>query len=245
MLQAKNVFKTIKGNEILKDINLQIEPGKITCLIGPSGSGKSTILNCLSLLSNPTKGTVSIDDTIYTFNENTKPNNNFSIYPKITVVFQSLFLFPHLTNQENILLPLNEQKLMLPNEYDDLISQLKIKHILNKFPEQCSGGERQRVALLRQILLKPKYLLLDEVTSALDLETVSIIADILIKLKKRNTGILLITHMINFAIAVSDNFYFLDKGEIIENGEIDKIKPNIKYDNKPDTERLRTFLNLS
>ena len=235
MLQGKNIYKEINGTTILKDINIKVEPSKITCLIGPSGSGKSTALSCLSLLTNPTKGIVSVDGQEFNF-ENLKNGYKNFPYPKVTVVFQGLFLFPHLTNETNILLPLKEQNKTAP-DFDTLIDKLNIREVLKKFPNECSGGEKQRVALARQILLEPKYLLLDEVTSALDLETVNTVANILTELKNKGTGILLVTHMINLAKTISDDFYFLDKGVMIEEGNIEQLK-------KPQTERLNKFLQI-
>ena len=175
MLQCENIHKQINGTEILKDINLKIEPSKITCLIGPSGSGKSTILSCLSLLTNPSKGVIKVDEQIFSVESGWNSADSFP-YPAVTVVFQGLFLWPHLTNESNILLPLKELG-KSPREFDSIVDQLKIKEVLHKYPNECSGGEKQRVALARQILLEPKYLLLDEITSALDLETVNDVAN--------------------------------------------------------------------
>lgn len=235
MLQGKNIYKRINGTEILKDININVEPSKITCLIGPSGSGKSTALSCLSLLTNPSKGIVTVDDQQFSFENGTKSYNNYP-YPYVTVVFQGLFLFPHLTNEANIMLPLKELN-KSTKDFDSLIDKLNIREVLKKYPNECSGGEKQRVALARQILLEPKYLLLDEVTSALDLETVNTVANILTELKSKGTGILLVTHMINLAKTISDDFYFLDKGVMIESGNIELLK-------KPQTERLNKFLQI-
>jgi ABC-type polar amino acid transport system ATPase subunit len=235
MLQAKNIYKGINGTAILKDINIKVEPSKITCLIGPSGGGKSTALSCLSLLTNPSKGIVIVDGQEFNFDNGKNVHKPFP-YPKVTVVFQGLFLFPHLNNETNILMPLKEQN-KTTHDFDSLIDKLNIREVLRKFPNQCSGGEKQRVALARQILLEPKYLLLDEVTSALDLETVNTVAKILIELKNKGTGILLVTHMINLAKTISDNFYFLDKGVMIEEGNIAQL-------NKPQTDRLAKFLQI-
>jgi ABC-type polar amino acid transport system ATPase subunit len=235
MLKGTNIQKKINGTQILKDINITIRPSKISCLIGPSGSGKSTALSCLSLLTNPNEGVISVDGQDFVFPNGKSSYKSFP-YPLVTVVFQGLFLFPHLTNEANILLPLKEKN-KIPINYDVLIDQLGIREVLKKFPNECSGGEKQRVALARQILLEPKYLLLDEVTSALDLETVNTVANILIDLKNNGTGILLVTHMINLAKTISDDFYFLDKGLMVESGNIAQLK-------KPETERLNRFLQI-
>jgi len=235
MLLGKNIYKNINGLEILQDINLSIEPYKISCLIGPSGGGKSTALSCLSLLTNPSKGLISVDGQNFSFTNDKDGYKNYP-YPLVTVVFQGLFLFPHLNNENNIMLPHKEHK-RIPDNFHYLIDQLNIRHILKKYPNECSGGEKQRIALARQILLKPKYLLLDEVTSALDLETVNIVANILTDLKNNGTGILLVTHMINLAKTICDDFYFLDKGIMIESGSIKQLQ-------EPKTERLNRFLQI-
>lgn len=235
MLQGKNIYKKINGTDILKDININVECSKISCLIGPSGSGKSTFLSCLSLLINPSNGIVVVDGKEYSFNNGNIGYKDFP-YPLVTMVFQGLFLFPHLTNEENILLPLKEHKKTLDN-FDPLIEKLNIKDFLKKYPNECSGGEKQRVALARQILLEPKYLLLDEVTSALDLETVNTVASILIELKNKGTGILLATHMLNLAKTIGDDFYFLDKGELVEYGDVSQLS-------RPLTGRLKKFIKI-
>ena len=233
MLQGKNIYKYIDGIQILKGINIKVEPSKITCLIGPSGSGKSTVINCLSLLSYPSKGTISLNGQDYFFEGKERDYPKYP-YPLVTVVFQGIFLFPHMTNEKNILLPLREQKKEI-RDFDVIVDRLRIRDVLKKHPNECSGGEKQRVALARQILLEPDYILLDEVTSALDIETVGIVADLLVELKNKGVGILLATHMINLAKKIGDYFYFIDKGQIIENGKIHQLS-------NPQTDRLHTFI---
>lgn len=235
MLRGHNIYKTINGVDILKDFSISVEPSKITCLIGPSGSGKSTAMACLSLLTSPTRGVVSIDGQEFSFNNGRKPSGSFP-YPHVTVVFQGLFLWPHMTNEENIRLPLRALK-KSPQDFNTLVDKLSIRDVLHKYPNECSGGERQRVALARQILLEPKYLLLDEVTSALDLETVNTLAGVLCELKQKGVGILLITHMINLAKMISDDFHFIDKGVTVESGPIGVL-------NEPRTRRLNKFLQI-
>lgn len=236
MLKGVNINKTIDDISILKNVNIEVSPSNITCLIGPSGSGKSTILSILSLLETATSGQINVANQSYSFNNDKIDKIDSSLYPMLTVVFQGLFLFPHLSNKENILLPLREQK-KNTDKYQYIVNQLKIENILNKFPQQCSGGEKQKVAIARQLLLNPKFLLLDEVTSALDLESTYTVGELLKEQKEEGTGILLITHMINFAKNIGDDFYFLDKGIVVEKGSIEQL-------NIPQTERLKHFLDI-
>lgn len=231
MLKAINIRKTIGNQEILKDINISLEEGQIISIIGSSGGGKTSLLSSLSLIDPPTSGIIEIDDYKYKF-----PNKGIKNYPypKLSMVFQGLFLWPHLTNRKNIELPNPNLDL---KEMDRLIKLLKCENILDKFPNECSGGEKQRIALIRQIMLNPKYLLLDEITSALDIEQVSIVSNILLDLKNKQKGIIIVTHMINLAKNISDIVYFIDKGYVIESG-------NTEIFLNPKTDRLKQFLQV-
>jgi ABC-type polar amino acid transport system ATPase subunit len=235
MLKGENIHKKIGNATILSGVTIEVPKGEIRCIIGPSGSGKSSILSCLSLLSYPDNGIVTVDDKQFSFANNHEDYSDFP-YPDVTIVFQGLFLWPHLTNKDNLLLPLKGKKYS-DDEFNRITSLLNIQHLLNKYPNDCSGGEKQRIALARQLLLKPKYLLLDEVTSALDLEQVNVVANILKELKAELTGVLLVTHMINFAKSIGDYFYFIDEGKIAEEGKIEKLS-------KPDSDRLNRFLQI-
>ena len=235
MLSVQNIYKSINSISILEDVSINIEPNKITSLIGPSGSGKSSLLSCCALLSNPNSGIVKLDNNVFQFKTGSEVYKEFP-YPYVSVVFQGLFLWPHLTNDENIKLALNK-KSDSNNLFNEIVQALKIDTILSKFPNECSGGEKQRVALARQILLQPKYLLLDEITSALDVEMEISLANILIALKNAGAGILLVTHMIGLVKKVSDNFYFMDKGRIVDQGDISILS-------NPQTERLSKFLQI-
>lgn len=235
MLRGAALYKQINGTTILNNVDISLEPGAITALIGPSGSGKSSLLSCLSLLTNPTKGIVSLEERKFEFNSGKENYSDFP-YPDVTVVFQGLFLWPHLTNRENVLLPLHGKEKNV-EEFNNLVERLGVKKVLDKFPNDCSGGEKQRIAFIRQVLLRPKYLLLDEITSALDLEQVKILSELLLDLKEKGTGILLVTHMINLAKNIADDVYFLDNGEMIEHGKTEILTT-------PKTERLNKFLQI-
>ena len=216
MLTAKNITKKYQGREVLAGITLDIEPGKITTLIGPSGAGKTTLLYTLSFVENPDKGEVVVDEKHYVFpvlsGDEPIPS------PSVMVVFQQLFLWPHLTLRENIELPLKIKNQKYINQISELIEDFGMKDFIDRYPNETSLGQRQRAALARAVALNPKYIFLDEVTSALDIEQVEAITSYLQKLKGRGIGIIVVTHLIHFAQRISDHIIFMDKGTIIESG---------------------------
>ena len=233
MLIGKKITKKYRGVEILKGIDIKVEPGKITSLIGPSGSGKTTLLRVLSMLDLPDTGSIFLDSEKYNFP--VQPNEIIPPWPRVSVVFQQLFLWPHLTLRQNILLPLKGVK--DEQHIKELINILQMEEFIDRYPNQVSLGQRQRVALARALALNPEYLLLDEITSALDVEQVNIILNHLQALKDKGVGILIVTHLLNFAQRASDQIVFLDEGKIIETGGKEILE-------KPKHERIQKFLSI-
>ncbi len=237
MLHATNIHKAFGENKVLKGIDIEIKPGTITCLVGPSGTGKTTLLRALSVLDLPDQGTVTIDGESHSF-----PLKEGEVitppYPQLTVVFQSLFLWPHLTLRENIMLPAgNIARDDIHADLDELITFFEMEHFIDNYPNQASLGQRQRVALARALMLNPKYILMDEITSSLDVEQIHKILTKLEMLKEKGIGIFLITHLLNFAKRAADNICFIDDGKIIESGP-----PSILQ--KPKTDRLKQFVSV-
>jgi ABC-type polar amino acid transport system ATPase subunit len=220
MLSAKNVSNEYSGRSVLDSVNIVVEPGTITSLIGPSGAGKTTLLRVLSGSDAAGTGKVILEGRDYL-----RPS------PTVVVVFQQLFLWPHLTLRQNI--SLSGRSTFA--EVDDLIKVFSMEEFADRYPNQASLGERQRAALARAIALKPKYLLLDEVTSALDIEQTEKVANYLLKLKDEDMGILVVTHLVQFARRISDYVLFMDKGEIVERGGKELIT-------SPQKQRTKDFL---
>lgn len=207
MLSGTNISKFFGTKRILANVDISIERGEVVVLTGPSGGGKTTLLRCLSLLEAPDEGLVEMDGTEYQFSDGYKESKRLP-YPKVTIVFQQLFLWPHLTNRHNILLPMPINK----NDYFDyLIDKLEMREFIDNYPNQSSLGQKQRVALARALVLAPDYILLDEATSALDDRRVAIVTDELMKLKQNGTGTLLITHNADLANVLGNRFFKLEK----------------------------------
>ena len=239
MLSATNIRKTYPGAaEVLQGVDLTLEPGKITCLIGPSGSGKTTLLKCLAMIDPATAGTITLDTQTYTFPLPRGQKEPLPTpWPALTVVFQSLFLWPHLTLRENILLPARLVNQAAEQDIEGLIKVFEMEAFIDRFPNEASGGQKQRVALARALILNPKYILLDEITSALDVEQTARILTKLAHLKERGIGIFLITHHLAFARKAADQVVFMDEGMIVEAGS-----PAIL--DAPASPRLRDFLSM-
>ncbi|SDU02476.1 amino acid ABC transporter ATP-binding protein, PAAT family [Verrucomicrobium sp. GAS474] len=234
-LKAENLRKTRDGQPVLDDLSLELRAGEITAIVGPSGGGKSTLLRALSLVEKPDSGTLRIDGVPYLFPD---AENPAPPWPKLTVVFQQFFLWPHLTLRENIALPLVSAG-KSKEEIADLIAPLAqtfgMESFLSRHPNAVSGGQRQRAALARALALKPQCLLLDEITSALDLEQARILFDHLLTLREQGIALALVTHSLGFARAHADIVHFLDQGRLAETGGREILST-------PQSDRLRQFL---
>ncbi len=236
-LKAVDLHKRFRNRVVLDGVSAEIAPGQIVALLGPSGAGKTTLLRALALLETANQGRIECDGETWNFPW-PKRKKLAGPWPKLTVVFQELFLWPHLTLRENILLPArNITRDNLETELEEVIQTLDLAAYIDNHPNEASLGQRQRVALARAVMLKPKYLLLDEITSALDIEQVHNILTFLPKLKARGIGMLLITHHVNFARRAADHILFLADGQIAESGP-----PTIL--DSPKSERLGRFLSM-
>lgn len=237
MLEGVDIFKSYGAAEILHGVNVQIHPGTITTIIGPSGSGKSTLLRSLALLDPPTAGAVVLDGKRIAFPRQ-EPIPTEEVWPRLTVVFQQLFLWPHLTIRQNALLPLRSRGITdAERRVATVIQDFGIASFADRFPNEVSLGQRQLGAIARAFALEPHYLLLDEITSALDVEYVAMILEKLKQLRDRGVALLLISHLIDFARKSADQIVFLDGGSVVEQGT-----PEIL--NRPQSKRLERFLGL-
>ena len=236
LFNLNNVSKTFKDGTIaLNNINLKINKG-VTTLIGPSGSGKSTLLRMLNLLEKPTNG------NIYYKNEDmtSKGYNLTNHRKKVGMVFQNFHLFPHLSILENLniaqQLVLNKSKAEASQKSLFYLEKVGLLDKINNFPNQLSGGEKQRIAIARTLCMDVETILFDEPTSALDPEMVKEVLMVMKDLVKESISLIIVTHEMEFAKTFSDTIIVLDKGEIVEMGS-----PKAIFNN-PKTIRTKMFI---
>ncbi|MFZ3577690.1 sulfate/molybdate ABC transporter ATP-binding protein [Virgibacillus sp. DJP39] len=200
-----SIIKRLKEFAVDIEINMGNE---IVVLFGPSGSGKTTLLNCIAGLSNPDSGVIKLNDRTL-FQENLKP---VPVQKRnIGYVFQDYALFPHMTVKKNVLYGMTDTELV-----EQLIDVVQIRSLLDSYPRQISGGEKQRVALVRALAMKPSALLLDEPFSSLDEKTRMDCQEELVRLHKTwNIPVIMVTHDLEEANKVGDRIVKIDKGRTI------------------------------
>lgn len=223
MITIKNLCKSFDSVEVLKDINLEIDKGQITVILGPSGSGKSTLLRCMNLLEVPTSGEVIFEG----YNLVDKKTNIDSVRQKIGMVFQNFNLFPHKTIVENITLAPVKLKKMNKEEANKkakyLLERVGLLDKKDSYPSQLSGGQKQRVAIARALALQPDMMLFDEPTSALDPEMVKEVLDVIKELAKDGMTMVIVTHEMGFAKEIAGRVIFMDEGVILEDGSPEDV----------------------
>lgn len=222
-LRCENLQKSFGATTVCEDINLSIEEGALTCLIGASGSGKSTLLRCLNLLEPIDDGAIWLDGAdISVPGLDPEP-----IRRSIGMVFQNYNLFPHMTAAENVMLAPRrvggKTKAQLRPEIEALFERFNLSDRIDAYPDQLSGGQQQRVAIIRALAMSPEILLLDEITAALDPHLVGEVLDVLHDLKRSGMTMVLATHEMRFARDAADKICFLHEGRILEEGAPEQI----------------------
>ncbi|EER62292.1 ABC transporter related protein [Acidovorax delafieldii 2AN] len=241
LVNLKNVHLSFGSNEVLKGIDVQVRRGEAVSIIGPSGSGKSTILRCITGLLRPQRGEILVGatrvDTLRTEAE------LIALRKRVGFVFQQYNLFPHLTVLENLVLAptrvVGRDRTAALREARELLKKVRLAHKESAYPGELSGGQQQRVAIARALAMQPELILFDEVTSALDPETVGEVLTVIRDLVKDGMTCVLVTHEMRFAEEVSDQVYFTEAGRIVEHGPARQIFGN------PSSERTREFLQRS
>jgi polar amino acid transport system ATP-binding protein len=246
MVEARGVTKSYGGVHVLKGLNLTVEKGEVTCLIGPSGSGKSTFLRCINHLEKHDAGELRVEGELVGYAlRNGKlyersPKQICGQRAQIGMVFQRFNLFQHLTVLENITIAQEKVKGVSEGaaraRARELLARVGLDAKEKNYPIQLSGGQQQRVAIARALAMEPKLMLFDEPTSALDPELVGEVLDVMRNLAQTGMTMIVVTHEMGFAREVANTVYFLDQGIIEESGPPASVLSN------PQSERLRTFL---
>jgi len=242
MIKLEKVSKYYKNTRVLKNVDLEIKKGEIVAIIGPSGCGKSTFLKCINGLIPVSKGKIYVDR----INITSKDTNLNKIRADVGIVFQQFNLFPHMTVKENITLAPIKVKKMTKNEAEilalKLLEKIGLLDKMDRYPEELSGGQAQRVAIARSLAMQPKIMLFDEPTSALDPKMTNEVLDVIKDLAKEGMTMIVVTHEMSFAKEVASRIIFLSHGEIIEEGSPESFFQNPK--SNMTKEFLRSVLKL-
>jgi polar amino acid transport system ATP-binding protein len=233
-VELRDIHVSFGTLEVLRGVDLKVESGKTTCVIGPSGSGKSTLLRCVNRLQEPDSGDLLLDG------ESVIRSDPDALRQRVGMVFQHFNLFGHRSVLDNIVLPLRSVK-KLSKEEAAAIARARLADVglADKAPYRpsaLSGGQQQRVAIARALAMEPEVMLFDEATSALDPELVKGVLTLMAGLAERGLTLIVVTHEMGFARSVADEVAFMDAGKIVEQGS-----PAQMFD-EPQSPRLQRFL---
>jgi ABC-type polar amino acid transport system ATPase subunit len=236
VVRLEGIHKWFGNHHVLRGIDLELDAGEVQVVIGPSGSGKSTLLRCVNLLEIPSEGHVWFQGRDIT---DIRTDLN-AVRTRMGIVFQAFNLFPHMTALRNITVALQKVlKVDGKEARDRAMEQLARVGLAGKaeaYPGQLSGGQQQRVAIARALAMRPKLMLFDEVTSALDPELVGEVLDVIKQLAEEGMTMMVVTHEMGFAREVGTWLIFTDGGMVVERGKPKEVFAN------PQTERLQQFL---
>ncbi len=218
IVSIKDVHKSFGDLEVLKGISMDVMKGEVICIIGPSGSGKSTLIRCVNALNDIQSGSIQVEGQ----EVNDKALDKLELRKKVGMVFQQYNLFPHKTALENIMMApikvLKQDKAEVEKRARSLIEKVRLQGKENAYPGELSGGQQQRVAIARSLAMNPDIMLFDEVTAALDPETVKEVLVTIKDLAEDGMTCMLVTHEMGFAKEIADHIYFTDRGVIVEHG---------------------------
>jgi polar amino acid transport system ATP-binding protein len=236
IISLKNVHKSFGDLEVLKGVSLDVMKGEVICIIGPSGSGKSTLIRCINALNDIQEGSITVRGQ----EVHDEKLDKLELRKKVGMVFQQYNLFPHKTAIENImmapLLVLKQDKAEVERIARALIKKVQLEDKVDNYPGELSGGQQQRVAIARSLAMNPDVMLFDEVTAALDPETVNEVLLTIKELAAEGMTCILVTHEMGFAREIADHIYFTDGGVIVEHG------PPKTFFNDAKDPRTKTFL---
>jgi ABC-type polar amino acid transport system ATPase subunit len=226
MIELRGIHKSFGELHVLKDVDLTINEHEVVTLIGPSGSGKSTLLRCLNLLERPEQGELFWQGEAVPFRAMTREQLS-AHRARMGMVFQHFHLFPHMRVIDNVIEgPVSVRgtpRKAARSKSLELLERVGLSDKAEAWPGQLSGGQKQRVAIARALAMEPQALLLDEVTSALDVELIAGINELLANLAEEGMTMVVVTHDLNFARNVSSRVCFMDEGRIVEQGPTKEV----------------------
>ena len=236
IVSLKDVRKSFGTLEVLKGVSIDVMKGEVICIIGPSGSGKSTLIRCINGLNDIQGGSIFVQGKeVHAANL-----DKLELRKKVGMVFQQYNLFPHKTALQNVMMAplkvLKENKTEVESRARQLIKKVRLEGKEDSYPGELSGGQQQRVAIARSLAMNPEVMLFDEVTAALDPETVKEVLVTIRELAEDGMTCILVTHEMGFAREVADHIYFTDRGVIVEHGP-----PKTFFDSAQDP-RTKEFL---
>jgi len=236
LVEMRDVHKSFGALEVLKGIWLNVVKREVICIIGPSGSGKSTLLRCVNALVPIDSGSIRVEGQ-----EVNDPNlDKLALRRKVGMVFQQYNLFPHRTALENIMMApihvLKRDRAEVEEQARALIRKVRLEGKEQSYPGELSGGQQQRIAIARSLAMNPDVMLFDEVTAALDPETVKDVLVTIRQLTEEGMTCMIVTHEMGFAREVADQIYFTDRGILVEHG------PPKEFFAHPRDPRTRQFL---
>jgi polar amino acid transport system ATP-binding protein len=236
IVSCTNVRKSYGAFEVLKGISLSVKKGEVVCIIGPSGSGKSTLIRCINALVPITSGTIHVQGI-----DVADPQlDKLALRRKVGMVFQQYNLFPHKTALQNVMMAplhvLRQERKAVEERSRALLAKVHLAGKEDSYPGELSGGQQQRVAIARSLAMRPDVMLFDEVTAALDPETVKEVLVTIRELAEEGMTCILVTHEMGFAREVADQIYFTDYGVIVEHG------PPATFFTEARDERTQRFL---
>jgi polar amino acid transport system ATP-binding protein len=236
LVVVDNLHKSFGHIEVIKGVSLTVSKGEVACIIGPSGSGKSTLIRCVNALVPFEVGSIKV----LGIEVNDPKLDKLKLRKHVGMVFQQYNLFPHRTALQNVMMApiqvLKRPKQEIEAEAYALLKKVRLEGKEHAYPGELSGGQQQRVAIARSLAMKPDLMLFDEVTAALDPETVGEVLLTIRQLAEEGMTCILVTHEMGFAREIANEIYFTDKGVIVEQG------PPAQFFSAPRDPRTKAFL---
>ncbi len=235
-VEILDLQKSYGATEVLKGVSLTVKKGEVVCIIGPSGSGKSTLIRCINALTPFDRGSIRVFD----IDVHDPRLDKLALRRRVGMVFQQYNLFPHRTALQNVMMApihvLGQDRRQVEQRAFALLAKVRLAGREHAYPGEMSGGQQQRVAIARSLAMNPDVMLFDEVTAALDPETVGEVLLTIKELAAEGMTCILVTHEMGFAREVADHVYFTDRGVIVEHG------PPSELFGAPKDPRTREFL---